>query len=308
MKDLYPTRQSDAFAMTDRKDPVVHSGLGSTAGPLSRAQLTAYDRYGYLFFENFFGHEEVQTVKAELESLRQSREVKKAEYSITEPNSGEVRSIFDVTRSSLIFFALSRNPRLVDIVRQLLNDHVYIHQSRVNLKPGFAGKEFYWHSDFETWHAEDGMPRMRAVSCSIALTENNEFNGPLMVVPGSHKTFVSCGGATPENHYKQSLKRQEYGVPDPSSLRALVDQGGIVAPKGGPGSVLLFECNLMHGSNSNISPYPRSNVFFVYNSVSNALGKPFAAKSQRPEFIASRDFTPIAPMDVKPSVAAMQPA
>src|SRR3546814_10756649 len=44
--------------------------------------------------------------------------------------------------------------------------------SRLNYKPGFKGKEFYWHSDFETWHVEDGMPQMRALSMSILLAEN----------------------------------------------------------------------------------------------------------------------------------------
>lgn len=63
-------------------------------------------------------------------------------------------------------------PRLLDIAQFLLDDEVYIHQSRLNYKPGFRGKEFYWHSDFETWHVEDGMPRLRALSISITLTEN----------------------------------------------------------------------------------------------------------------------------------------
>src|SRR3546814_1749367 len=94
---------------------------------------------------------------------------------------------------------------------QLLGDEVYISQSRLNYKPGFRAKEFYWHSDFETWHVEDGMPRMRALSISVTLTDNLETNGPLMVMPGSHRTFVACVGATPEDHYKSSLKRQDYG-------------------------------------------------------------------------------------------------
>jgi len=55
---------------------------------------------------------------------------------------------------------------------------------------------------FETWYAEDGMPRMRAISCSINLTENFEFNVPLMAIPGSHKTYIFCGGKTPDNHYE----------------------------------------------------------------------------------------------------------
>lgn len=63
---------------------------------------------------------------------------------------------------------------------------VYIHQSRINDKFGFKGSGFNWHSDLETWHSEDGMPRMRALSASLMLTDNNEFNGPLMLIPGSH--------------------------------------------------------------------------------------------------------------------------
>jgi ectoine hydroxylase len=49
----------------------------------------------------------------------------------------------------------------------------------------------------------------------------------------------------------------------------------------------------MHGSNSNITPFPRSNVFVVFNSVENTLGEPFGALSPRPTFIASRDFAPV---------------
>jgi ectoine hydroxylase len=62
---------------------------------------------------------------------------------------------------------------------------------------------------------------------------------------------------------------------------------------GEPGSAVLFDCNAMHGSSNNITPYPRTNLFVVYNSVENALMEPFAAPAPRPEFIASRTFTPV---------------
>ena len=38
-----------------------------------------------------------------------------------------------------------------------------------------------------------------------------------------------------------------------------------------------------------MSPWPRSNLFFVYNSVDNALGQPYAADNPRPSFLANRD-------------------
>ncbi len=141
------------------------------------------------------------------------------------------------------------------------------------------------------------MPRMRAVSCSILLTDNNPFNGPLMIVPGSHTKFVSCVGKTPEDHYKQSLRKQEYGVPDTDSLTQLVKDGQIVAPVGKAGSVLFFDCNVMHGSTGNISPWPRSNMFCVYNSVENALVEPYGGTVARPEFIAARRIKPVVPVD-----------
>src|SRR3546814_8501331 len=83
---------------------------------------------------------------------------------------------------------LAADDRLAGVARFLLGDDVYVHQSRLNYKPGFVGKEFYWHSDFETWHVEDGMPQMRALSMSILLAPNTVLNGPLMIIPGSHRT------------------------------------------------------------------------------------------------------------------------
>ena len=133
------------------------------------------------------------------------------------------------------------------------------------------------------------------------LAENTPHNGPLMLIPGSHRTFLTCVGETPEDHYRQSLKRQEYGVPDQDSLAELAHKHGIVAPTGKPGSVVIFDCNIMHGSNGNITPFPRANAFIVYNAVSNALEAPFGVEKPRPQFIAARG----APEELVPVAGAL---
>ncbi|RKD75125.1 ectoine hydroxylase, partial [Sinobaca qinghaiensis] len=73
--------------------------------------------------------------------------------------------------------------------------------------------------------------------------------------------------------------------------------GGRIDRATGPaGSVLFFDCNTMHGSSGNISPYARSNVFFVFNSIENKLTHPFSGQSPRPEFLANREnVKPITP-------------
>lgn len=287
MQDLYPSRIYQEPRLLGRQDPVVYNQTINQS-EINEEQLAFYDKNGYLFLESFFEEDQVQLWKKELARLwEQSRHLQKPEV-IREPGNDEIRSIFAIHRDDEVFRQIAAHQRIQEIVQQILGSEVYIHQSRINFKQGFTGKEFYWHSDFETWHVEDGMPRMRALSCSIALEDNHANNGPLMVVPGSHRTFVSCVGETPDENYKSSLRRQEYGVPDQDSLKYLVEQGGIVAPTGKAGSITLFDCNLMHGSNSNITPDPRSNVFIVYNSVLNKLNVPYSGKQPRPDFIAAR--------------------
>ena len=293
--DDYPTRKAPEPALLYRRDPVVwHGGPGNGApdGPFTPEELDGYDRRGYTQVESIVNPVEVESYRAELRRLSSDPALRADERVVVEPGSDEVRSVFEVHKVSKVFRDLVNDPRLVDRARQILGSDVYVHQSRVNYKPGFGGGSFYWHSDFETWHAEDGMPRMRAVSFSVALTDNFTHNGALMIMPGSHRTFVSCVGRTPDDHYRASLKSQHVGTPDQASLSLLADRHGIDVLTGKAGDMTVFDSNCMHGSGGNITPYPRSNVFVVFNSVDNACTKPFSANDARPEFLAARETVP----------------
>lgn len=287
--DYYPTRVEKPRERFKRLDPTVYSKSAQRrSGPLSEAQLREYEARGFLIFDSFFSERETQGFLEDLQAYGKDAAFKQKEQVITEPSGKDIRSIFGVHSISERFDQLTRSPQLLDMAAQLLGSDVYIHQSRMNSKPGFTGAGFNWHSDFETWHSEDGMPRMRCFSVSILLTENNEFNGPLQLVPGSHKWFIPTKGPTPKENWKESLKVQTVGVPSTKDLHAMTRAGGIVAPKGPPGTMVLFECNTLHCSGNNLSPWPRSNLFFVYNSVENRLQAPYGGTRPRPEFIASR--------------------
>lgn len=293
--DAYPTRLVEETWLA-RKDPVFW-GNWTPEAPLTRAQTEEFDKQGFLILRNIFSPAEIARLQQESQRLRSGEAALSTENVVTEPGSNEVRTVFRLEEESPLFNRLARDERVAGKIRFLLDDDLYLHQSRLNYKPGFNGKEFYWHSDFETWHAEDGMPRMRAISASILLTDNDALNGPLMLMPGSHKHFVSCAGATPEDNHKSSLKKQEIGVPSPDALSQMARKFGIEYASGKAGSVILFDCNTMHGSNGNITPFPRSNAFFVYNAWSNRVEDPFAAPKVRPPFLASR--SPAAPIEIE---------
>ncbi|GAA5079114.1 ectoine hydroxylase [Nocardia iowensis] len=284
--DRYPTRLSTPGRHLDRVDPTV---WGSIESP----ELASFDADGFASIDELLTPTEVADFSAEIGRLAGDPSLRDDERLIVEKSSNRVRSVFEVHRLSAAIADLTRESRVAGLARQILGSEVYIHQSRVNYMPGFRGTGFYWHSDFETWHAEDGMPAPRAVSLSIALTDNYPINGSLMVMPGSHRTFVPCLGSTPAEHYRESLQEQEIGVPSQEDITVLANRYGISQFTGRAGSALLFDSNLMHGSSNNITPFPRSNIFLVFNSVENTLVEPFAAPAPRPGYIGSRDFTPL---------------
>jgi len=292
MRDPYPSRLTGEPRLLPRLDPVFY-GKWDLSAPLTLEQTTHFEELGFLVLEDLFSKSEVETLQAEMNRLLAASQSLDPRTLISEENSEEIRSIFLIHEQSKLMRQFVSDERMAGIARYLLDDDVYIHQSRLNYKPGFKGREFYWHSDFETWHAEDGMPRMRALSMSVLLEPNTTCNGPLMLIPGSHRTFVACVGETPDDHYQTSLKNQQVGVPDENTLAELAARYGITAPTGAPGTVIIFDCNTIHGSNGNITPFPRANAFFVFNAMSNQLVDPYRTHSPRPEFIASRDVKPI---------------
>jgi len=196
-RDVYPTRQGGAEERwIDRQDPVVWSEWTEDA-PISQKDAEKFNRDGYLVLKDLFDTEEVRALIDRAAELRADGKSLRSDDVVFEPGSEEVRTIFRLEDHDPLMMRLARDRRLAGIAQFLLNDDVYVHQSRLNYKPGFTGKEFYWHSDFETWHAEDGMPRMRAVSASLLLTGNRAHNGALMLMPGSQNVYVSCAGKTP---------------------------------------------------------------------------------------------------------------
>lgn len=191
--DPYRSRFAPRWEAGERVDPVVYGD--GTDGPLDAAQVERFATDGYLALPEVLTATEVQQALDEARATAEARA--HTEEVVAEPGSDVVRSLFRVHRTNAFLQALAADERLAGVARQLLGGDVYLHQTRVNYKPALDGREFFWHSDFETWHIEDGMPRMRCVSVSISLTLSTEFNGPLMLAPGSHRIYVRCVGETP---------------------------------------------------------------------------------------------------------------
>lgn len=247
---------------------------------LTPEQLKEFDEQGYLFLPECFSEEEVAVLRAEAENI-----YKTDRQEVWREKSGAPRTAFAAHTYNEAFRRLGAHPRLVEPVEHLFNEKLYMHQFKINAKAPFDGEVWQWHQDYGTWARDDGMPEPRAMNISVFLDEVMAVNGPLMFIPKSHKHGTFDAG--------HDLETTSYPLwtLDKETITKLAAEGGIVAPTGKPGSVLMFHGNLVHASPPNITPYPRKIVYLTLCAVSNHI-----TKFTREEWIAHRDFTPIEPV------------
>lgn len=246
---------------------------------LSEQAIASFRTKGYVTVPALFDRDEIDLLQRALDKIKT---VERPEV-VRERTNNSVRLIYGAHRFDDTYRRLAQHPRWVEAARQLLDDDVYIHQLRINPKAAYDGQGWWWHQDYGTWRHEDGMPAPRALMIGLFLNDMTACNGPLMVIPGSHKL-----GYIDDNTPDQD--KTGYTVMDlpPAVISKLTQDGGIEALTGPAGTMLFMHCNLVHGSVGNITPYERTIAYLNVNACSNKI-----TKLTRAEWFANRDFTPI---------------
>jgi len=263
---------------------------------LSHEQLRRYREDGFLLLPEVFSSLEIASLKTGLPALF----AQDTAACVKEAHSATVRSVYGSHRTHESFRRLSEDARLVEPAIQIVGSDVYIYQFKTNAKAAFAGDVWEWHQDYIFWRDEDGMPAPRVANVALFLDEVNEFNGPMFFIPGSHQQGVieiaeppSSMAQPGEPAWMSNVSAKLKYALDRDMVATLCRRYGIVCPKGPAGSVLLFDSNVVHGSSNNISPFDRVMVIATYNSVHNTPG---IGRTRRPDFLVSRDFEPVRPV------------
>jgi ectoine hydroxylase len=223
---------------------------------LTQQQIDDFNREGWLFLPELFSPEEVALLAREADGIYDTKRPE-----VWREKSGAPRTAF---------------------AAHLYNEAFGL----LGAKSAFTGDVWQWHQDYGTWKRDDGMMLPRAMNIAIYLDEVMPINGPLMLVPKSQHA-----GDLKASHDLETTSYPLWTL-DEETVTRLVKDGGIVAPTGKAGGMLMFHGNLVHGSAGNITPYPRKVVYLTLNAVSNYIRTP-----TRPEYIAHRDFTPIQTVD-----------
>lgn len=210
---------------------------------LTAEQIAFYGQNGYLVLESLIPSERIAAVSEEVrrlvegaQGLTESNDLYDLEDS-HRPDRPRVRRIKRPDTVSPVFDALMREERILEPVRDLLGPALRLHTSKLNLKSAAYGAPVEWHQDWAFYpHTNDDI-----LAVGVMLDDMSLDNGPLMIVPGSHRGPVF-------DHHADGLFCGAIDADTPGLGRERA------VPLTGPaGSVSLHHVRAVHGSDLNTS-------------------------------------------------------
>jgi ectoine hydroxylase-related dioxygenase (phytanoyl-CoA dioxygenase family) len=226
------------------------------------AQRAQYEDQGYLVFPELLSQTELLTLRAALAEVLQEAEgltESTDKFSVTQGEDGtwSVRRIFNPTVHHQAFRDLVFNPRILDVVENLIGPNIQLHHTKLNLKPP-SNREarFEWHQDYPFFpHTNFDL-----LAVMIYLDDSTEENGCLTIIPGSHKLG-------PRDHLFAKDGAFSSQLADKSVLEDVSGWIKVPVPAGG---MELHHCNMLHSSTANRGTRPRSAMVIQYRAADNA--------------------------------------
>ncbi|MHA2937078.1 phytanoyl-CoA dioxygenase family protein [Vibrio sp. RC27] len=225
-------------------------------------QIDQYNEQGFLVVENVLDQQEIAALQHDFDTwVEESRQHMepwgetldgRARFDIESDHTADhpsLRRITSPTEISDAFKHVALESKVAQIAGQLVGSKgARLHHSKVNSKLPRTATVVKWHQDFPfTPHSNDDL-----VTCLLMLGEVNEANGPLQVVPGSHKgpLFSHWDGDKFTGTVNEDVQETRCKTP--------------ISCYGSPGTVCFMHTRLLHASSPNESDLPRTIFINVY--------------------------------------------
>jgi phytanoyl-CoA hydroxylase len=212
-----------------------------------------YREHGYLVVPDVLDAATVDSLRREMEAILEGARAVTAHTDVYDlepghrPDAPRVRRVKTPHKFFDGFKRLYRDPELVSILQALLGPGVRLHGSKLNLKAPHYGSPVEWHQDWAFYpHTNDDV---LAVGVMLNATSDN---GPLMVVPGSHRGPI----------FDHHVDGYFCGAVDPAAVEDEIAKA--VPLTGRAGSMSFHHVRLLHGSAQNVSRLPRALLLYEY--------------------------------------------
>ncbi len=220
---------------------------------LSRDQIEFYNENGYLMVEDAVTPEQLDALRAVTYALiDESRTVTESDdrFDLDDGHGPETPRLTRIKlphKQHPLFWDVLRNSPMTGVLGDLLGPDTLIQTSKLNTKAPGGGQAVEWHQDWAFYpHTNDSM-----LAFGLMLEDVEEDNGPLKVVPGSHKGPVLA---------HTNADGVFCGAVDPSDPDFHLDRA--VTLTGKAGSMTVHHARTLHGSAPNVSDRNRLILFY----------------------------------------------
>jgi phytanoyl-CoA hydroxylase len=223
---------------------------------LTQAQREDYDRVGAIVVPDVLSPQEVAELRQVTDGfVERARSVTThdAIYDLEDshtPAMPRVRRIKAPHLHHPAYAALVRHPRIVAVLQDLWGPDIRFDTAKLNMKSAGFGAAVEWHQDWAFYpHTNDDLAAVGVMMDDMELA-----NGPLLIIPGSHKGPV----------FDHHAEGRFCGAMDPTKRE--VDYGAAVPLTGKAGSITVHHVRAVHGSAPNTSNKERRLMLFQFRA------------------------------------------
>jgi ectoine hydroxylase-related dioxygenase (phytanoyl-CoA dioxygenase family) len=223
---------------------------------LTEAQRQAYERDGFIVVPDVFSPEEIDELRRVTdEFVRASSGVTANDnvYDLEDthtPQEPRVRRLKAPHAIDPAYFRASRNEKVVEILKDLWGT-VRFDTGKLNMKSAGYGAPIEWHQDWAFYpHTNEDL-----AAVGIMIDDVDLENGPMLVVPGSHKGPI---------HDHHGPNGRFCGAMDPEKCD--IDLSRAHPCLGKAGSITVHHVRAVHGSATNFSGRPRRFLLYQYRA------------------------------------------
>jgi ectoine hydroxylase len=228
------------------------------ANVLTDAQRAFYFNNGYLALPNHVPSDVLARLRVAMNELvDDSRACTESNerFMLEEGHSAQDPRLHRVTSPQEYhpeFWSFLTDPIMTDLVADLVGPDVKFHHCKLNVKSGKGSRGIKWHQDTVAHPHSD----YSSLALGVYLEGCDSDQGPLSFVRGSQNGPI-YSAYDDKGNFTIQVKDED--------ISWLTDDM-VDTPTGGPGTVVLLNCRVIHGSVVNRSPRPRPLLLTVYSS------------------------------------------
>jgi ectoine hydroxylase-related dioxygenase (phytanoyl-CoA dioxygenase family) len=220
---------------------------------LSKTQIQEYHAQGFLCVPDFLSPKLIDTFLETADEIVSSNTGNDYDSARVEmepdqsPSGTKVRRIYEPCEYYEPFRSYSDSPEVLNVVEQLIGQDIYLHYSKLNMKPAELGSIVDWHQDLSYFPSTNG----DSLAILIYLDDADVENGCLMALPKRHENDL--------------MDHTSSGIFQGRITETIAESDAELLP-GKAGTAIILHCLTPHASRPNLSERQRRTLIISYRA------------------------------------------